>query len=236
MSGTRCPPEAGSILNRSRRCASTRRPPSAQQLRAVTEDDYRNAARPAAGVAGAVASFRWTGSWYTVFVGIDPADPDRILTDAHGITRLAPAFRQTVTDVLNRYRLAGYDVEVRAARYVPLDLTIDLCVKPGFFRGDVAEAVAVALRARQRRQARPLRSGNLTFAQPVYLSRVYAAVEAIEGVDSADVRVFKRHGQDDAGELAQGFIPIGPWEIAQLDNDPSRMENGTLTINTAGGS
>ena len=173
-----------------------------------------------------------------MFVGIDPADPDQILTDARGHTRLAPAFRQRVIDVLDRYRLAGYDLEVRSARYVPLDITIDLCVKPGFFRGDVAEAVAQALSGRtRRRSARGLFDpANLTFAQPVYLSVVYAAVEAIDGVDSADVRIFRRHGEGDDGELAQGFIPIGPWEIAQLDNDPNRMENGTLTLNAAGGS
>jgi hypothetical protein len=208
------------------------------QYRAVTEDDYRRAALTAAGVAGAVASFRWTGSWYTVFVGIDPADPDQVLTDARGHTRLAPAFRQRVTDVLDRYRLAGYDLEVRSARYVPLDITIDLCVKPGFFRGDVAEAVAEGLSGRARRRSTRglFDPANLTFAQPVYLSTVYAAVEAVEGVDSADVRIFRRHGASDDGELARGFIPIGPWEIAQLDNDPNRMENGTLTLNAAGGS
>ena len=65
----------------------------ATQYRAVTEDDYRKAALTAEGVAGAVASFRWTGSWYTAFVGIDPADPDTVLTDARGHTRLLPAFR-----------------------------------------------------------------------------------------------------------------------------------------------
>ena len=209
------------------------------QFRAVTADDYRRAALTVEGVAGAVASFRWTGSWYTVFVGIDPADPDTILTDARGHTTLAPTFRQSVIDVLDRYRLAGYDLEVRPGRYVPLDITISLCVKPGFFSGDVVEAVLTALAGRPR--TGPGRGGlfdaaNLTFAQPVYLSHIYAAVEAVEGVDSADVQVFRRHGRPPAGELEAGFIPIGPWEIAQLDNDPSRMENGSLTVTAGGGS
>ncbi len=211
----------------------------ATQYRAVTEDDYRRAALTARGVAGAVASFRWTGSWYTAFVGIDPADPDMILTDARGHTRLLPAFRDSVLDVLNRYRLAGYDLEVRSARYVPLDIEIQLCLKAGFFQGDVVEAAIEALAGR--RQATARKPGlfdptNLTFAQPIYLSQVYAAVEAVDGVDSAEVLVFRRHGRLPAGELEQGFIPIGAWEIAQLDNDPSRMENGSLTVSAAGGS
>jgi hypothetical protein len=209
----------------------------ATQFRAVTEDDYRKAALTAKGVAGAVASFRWTGGWYTAFVGIDPVDQDMILTDARGHTRLAPTFRDSILDVLNRYRLAGYDIEVRSARYVPLDIAIQLCLKAGFFRGDVVEATIEALAGRRRRaeaKAGLFDPANLTFAQPVYLSQIYAAVEVVEGVDSAEVLVFRRHGRLPAGELEQGFIPIGAWEIAQLDNDPSRMENGSLTVTAAG--
>src|SRR5206468_329739 len=89
----------------------------AKQFRAVTEQDYEDAALTISGVAGAVASFRWTGSWYTVFVGIDPIDPDAVITDVRGLTRLEPKFRQHVLDSLTRYRLAGYDLEIRSARY-----------------------------------------------------------------------------------------------------------------------
>ena len=39
-----------------------------------------------------------------------------------------------------------------------------------------------------------------------------------------------------ADELENGVLPIGAWEIARLDNDPSHMENGTLTITAGGGS
>jgi hypothetical protein len=35
----------------------------ATQFRAVTEQDYKQAALTIKGVAGALASFRWTGSW-----------------------------------------------------------------------------------------------------------------------------------------------------------------------------
>src|SRR5207248_624532 len=44
----------------------------AEQFRAVTEDDYARAAEKHPQVAKAVARFRWTGSWLTVFVTIDP--------------------------------------------------------------------------------------------------------------------------------------------------------------------
>jgi hypothetical protein len=49
------------------------------------------------------------------------------------------------------------------------------------------------------------------------------------------VTTFRRHGRPDAGELDSGVLPIGPWEIARLDNDRSNLENGTLIITAGGG-
>lgn len=210
----------------------------ARQFRAVTEADYRDAALTIPGVADAVASFRWTGSWYTAFVGIDPVDASNVLTNTRGVTRLDPAFAQSIADHLNTYRLAGYDLEIRSARYVPIDVALQLCVKPGYFRGDVAHAVAQALNSgRTPHGVQGLFDpANFGFGQPVYLSRIYAAVEAVEGVENATVTGFHPHGRDPAGELESGRISIGPWEIARLDNDPSNKENGTLTITAGGGS
>ena len=210
----------------------------ATQLRAVTEIDYRDAALAIPGVSGAVASFRWTGSWYTVYVGIDPTDADMVITDARGHTRLDEQLRRKVHDRLTRVRLAGYDLEIRSARYIPLDVAIQLCAKPGFFRGDVAHAVSQALSANAQRDGKIgfFNPTNFTFGQPVYLSRIYAAIENVEGVESATVSVFHLHGRAPGNELDTGSIPIGPWEIARLDNDPSNMENGTLTITAGGGS
>jgi len=210
----------------------------ANQLRAVTELDYKNAALTIPGVSGAVASFRWTGSWYTVFIGIDPADPDAVITDARGHTRLEDKFKQTVFDALTHYRLAGYDLEIRSARYIPLDISIQICAKPGYFSGDVAHAVSLSLSAGVQHGGKPgfFNPANFTFGQPVYLSRIYAAVENVEGVESATVTVFHPYGRDPANELDNGSIPIGEWEIARLDNDRSNMENGTLTITAGGGS
>jgi hypothetical protein len=49
------------------------------------------------------------------------------------------------------------------------------------------------------------------------------------------VRTFRRFGQSDNGELESGVLPIGPWEIARLENDPSFMEHGVLRISARGG-
>lgn len=209
----------------------------AEQFRAVVEADYTAAARKLSEVAGAVASFRWTGSWYTVFVGVDPRDPDDLITEPGGRTRLAPDLASRVRNFLTGYKLAGYDLEIRSAEYVPLEIAFELCVEPDHFRGDVVEAVRQALSNRVNADGSRgfFHPDNFTFAQNVYLSQVYAAIEAVQGVRSAFVTIFRRFGKTDNGELASGVLPIGPWEIARLDNDPAFQENGVLRITAGGG-
>ena len=209
----------------------------AEQFRAVTEADYVDASLKMEGIAGAVAAFRWTGSWYTVVFAIDPRNPEDLITESGGRTRLEPTFRDRVKAHITRYRLAGYDLEIRSGDYIPLEIDMLVCVKPDHFKGDVLEAVSWALS----NGVNPDGSRGFfhpdffTFGQPVYLSRLYAAVEAVEGVDSAVVTRFRLCGQEDYGELEAGVIPIGAWQIARLDNDPNFQENGVLRLSTGGG-
>ena len=209
----------------------------AEQFRAVTEADYAKAAKKLSTVAGAVATFRWTGSWYTVFVGVDPRDPGDLITEPGGRTRLAPLLERQVRAFLTRFKLAGYDLEIRSAQYIPLELAMELCVLPDHFRGDVLHAVLNALSNHVNADGSKgfFHPDNFTFNQPVYLSRLYAAIEAVEGVDSVFFTTFQRFGKLPNGELESGTLPIGPWEIARLDNDPSLMENGVIRITAGGG-
>jgi hypothetical protein len=77
--------------------------------------------------------------------------------------------------------------------------------------------------------------GNWVFGQSLYLSQLYAAVEAVQGVDSLEVTVFRQFGQPDNGELANGVVAAGPWQIIRLDNDPNFQEHGVLKITKLGG-
>jgi len=209
----------------------------AEQFRAVTEADYVNAAKKMPDVAGAMAAFRWTGSWYTVLLAVDPRNPDDLITEPGGRTRLAPDFKQQVRVFITRYRLAGYDLEIRSGEYVPLEIDVDICVASGYFRGDVLQAVATALSNCINPDGSRgfFHPDNFTFNQPVYLSRLYAAIEAVEGVDSSVVTRFEVFGRGDNDELDSGVIPMGPWQIARLDNDPNFQENGVLRFTTGGG-
>jgi hypothetical protein len=199
----------------------------AVQYRAVTEEDYANAAKLVPGVANAVATFRWTGSWYTVFISVDPL----------GTNTLSSALQTRVLTWVTGYTQAGYDLEITPPIFVALQVVIHVCVDPYYFRFDVEQALLAALS----NQILPDGSkgffypGNFTFAQSLFLSQLYAAVMAVAGVASAVVTTFQRYGKVANNELQQGYAPAGRLEILRLDNDPNFPENGSLTLNMDGG-
>ena len=157
-----------------------------RQERAVTEADWAEVAQRFAGVQRAVARFRWTGSWYTVFVTIDRLGGLSAARDAR--------FKTALRAHLERFRLAGYDLEIADPIYVPLDLELLVCVRPGYFRSDVLTALR---RVFSRQEFADGTNGffhpdNFTFGQSLFLSRVYAAAMAITGVASVELKKFQR--------------------------------------------
>jgi len=199
----------------------------ADPLRAVTEADYARMAMLHPEVQGAVATFRWTGSWHTVFITVDPL----------GRTGFDNNLQQRLRDWMIRFTQTGYDLEIDPPIYVPLEIELDVCVARDHFRGDVKEAVLSALDNRLHTVGGRgfFHPDNFTFGQALYLSRFYTAVEAVEGVDSAQVKVFKRFGKLPNQEIEQAYIPMDRLEISRLDNDPSLPENGVLRLNMLGG-
>lgn len=197
------------------------------QERAVTEDDYALIAQRNPLVQKAVATLRWTGSWHTMFITVQPKGTD-IVSDA---------FRSQVLAFFNKYRLAGYDLEIEAPQFVPLDIAITVCALSGYFQADVEAALLQAF------SSSVLPDGNLgffhpdnfTFAQRLYLSEVVAAAMSVPGVHWVQVTKFRRWGQLDMRELATGVISMGRLEIVRLDNDPNAQENGKIQFTMKGG-
>jgi hypothetical protein len=207
----------------------------ASQDRAVTEADYAAIAERHELVRRAVARFRWTGSWHTVFISIDPAG-------RHG---LEPAAAASIVAFVERFAQAGYDLEVVPPHYVPLALTLEVCVDRDHFRPYVEAAITATLTSGLRQHGQPgfFHPDNFTFGQPLYLSRLYAAVADVDGVDSVVATRFGRlgDGEPETGgpisrlNLDRGEIPIGSLEIARLDDDPDFPENGLLKLVMRGG-
>lgn len=209
----------------------------AETFRAVTEADYEAAALKLDGVAAAKARFLWTGSWHTVFVALHPDDPASLDRLPGGGALLRPGFAARASAWLNRYRLAGYDLVVNAAVYVPIELDIRLCIERGHFRGDVLQAVSDALSNRRLAGGRTgfFHPTNFRFGSPVYASRIYALLQSIDGVESARILMMKRYWDLPNGELERGLVPMGANEVARLDNDRNQPEFGVLRLSAVGG-
>jgi hypothetical protein len=204
------------------------------QERAVTAEDYAAAAGRHPEIQKAAATLRWTGSWYTVFVTVDRL----------GGRPVDAAFKAEMLAFLERFRLAGEDLEVDAPLFVPLDIEWMVCVKPGYYRSQVKRDLLELFGRRDLTDGRRgfFHPDNFTFGQPVYLSQMVALamqVPGVQWVDAEDVpgkpNRFRRWGQEAQGEFAAGEITFGRLEIARLDNDPSLPENGKLDFFMEGG-
>lgn len=207
------------------------------QRRAVTEADYADALLRLPSVQSAVARFRWTGSWLTVFASVDPASSEDLVDLSDGRSALSPALQLEVRTQLNRFRLTDYDIELRAPEFVPLDIAIDLCVLPGQFRADVVADVRRRMGSGCTADGQPgfFHQSRTVFGSPVRLSAIYAVVVSVPGVDTVTVTRFRRLGQPDNGELDRAVIELGPSEIARCDNNPDFTEHGVLAITAHGG-
>lgn len=198
------------------------------QERAVTEDDYGTIlTERGPGVQRAVGRMRWTGSWYTAFVTVDRV----------GGAEVDPEYRRGVADLLDRYRMAGVDVDVSRPVPVPLEIALQVCAGSDRFSTDIERDVLDVLSSGTRPDGRRglFHPDHFTFGTTVHLSRVYAAVLGVPGVSTVRATAFRRYGGRDRGELAAGAIRVRDLEIAQLANDPDAPERGLLTVSVAGG-
>jgi hypothetical protein len=199
-----------------------------KQERAVTAEDYAEVSEGHQDVQQAAATFRWTGSWHSVF----------ITADRKGGEAVDPSFEQEILDHVERYRMAGYDLEVDGPRYVPLELVMTVCVKPEYFRADVRAALMRIFSKGWLDDGGPalFHPDNFTFGQPVYLSEIYAAAQSVQGVSSVVIDHFRRlRSPEDEQSLDEGVLKLGRLEIARLDNDPNFPERGVLKLKVGGG-
>lgn len=206
------------------------------QMRAVTAEDWAEVAERHAAVQRAVATLRFTGSWNTVYLTVDPI----------GGRALDAALQADLLAFLEQFRLAGIDLELRAPTYVPIDLALVVCASPDHFMHEVKAAVLDRLSSGLRRDNSKgwFHPDRLSFGDDVYLSPIVAQVMDVPGVAWVDLDPvangnhavrFQRLGRVAAGELEAGVLPVARLEVARLDNDPNLPDNGRLRLTVRGG-
>ncbi len=201
---------------------------------ALEAEESAICAAPFTRLQRARGALRWTGSWYTALVALDP-----IARETSN-----PELIDEVALYLQPFRRMGHDLRVRGAQYVPLKVRLTICVLPNYLRGHVESAVLDALGNRALPDGRLgfFHPDNLSFGDDVFVSRLLATVQGIAGVQNAMVTELERfevselsHADDGADLPTNSALLLGPFEIAQLDNDPNFPENGLLILDMRGG-
>ena len=190
--------------------------------RAVLPADYAAAAETLPWVLRAGTAFRWTGSWLTVFTTPDPLNSQQITVPQ----------RTGLIDLLNRYRMAGYESYVPSPQYVSLDLVVGVCALSTAFRGDVEAALLTSLGSGPTGFFNP---NNFTFGQPLQLSNLEAAMQQTYGVAGVTCVRYRMRGRTTGFVRMEDTVSVGHDEIIRCDNDPSVPEHGTLQVLVEGG-
>lgn len=195
------------------------------QERAVTAADYAEVLGRHPRVQQAVATPRWTGSWNTWFVAVDPLGDDE----------LDEELRDELHAWLDRYRLAGRDLRIDGPNYVPLEVSLRVCVAPGHLRSSVHARLVDHFSARVRADGTLgwFHPDRWSFGQPLYVSQLVAEAMAVTGVRDVTPVVVRRWDRE--AEAVDGVLALGRLEIARLDNDPNRQEYGLLELEMEGG-
>lgn len=197
--------------------------------RAIIADDYGALVEAGFGKQAqrAAAELRWNGSWYEALVAVDQFGKEQAEAD----------LLSSIQKRLHRYRRIGHDVRTKPARLVPLAIEMRICVHANYLRGHVKAALLQIFGKGVLVDGRKgfFHPDNLSFGEGIHLSRLVAAARAVEGVENVEVTRLERLGEGPNHEIEDGLLPLGPLEIAQVDNDPTLPENGIFTLKMGGG-
>ncbi|MHA7291333.1 baseplate J/gp47 family protein [Arthrobacter sp. MDT3-24] len=193
-----------------------------RQFRAVRAEDYTATAKELPWVLDAGTKVRWTGSWLSVFTTAQPP------------TGEAPSIQETgeLIELLDRRRLAGYDVHTPAPRYVGLDLVVTVCALPGARRGEVEEAVLDELGTGRTCDGRLgfFAPGRLLFGAPLERSELEASIQRAAGVDGVVAVRYRRRGYVSWYVPLPEVVAVSADEILRADNDPNRPDRGSIRV------
>ena len=198
----------------------------AVQYRAVRAPDYDAAARTLPWVSNAGTVFRWTGSWLTIFTTADPK----------GGSDLPIAEHAELVGLLNRYRLAGYEVYSPDPIHLSIDVRVRVCARPDVFRGDVEAELLDLLRPR-RRDGTPgfFDPDRYTFGTPLERSALVAAIQRSYGVAGVVEVQYRRRGTMQTFADMPSVVSVRPCQIPRTLADPNRPETGSVHVVVEGG-
>lgn len=192
-------------------------------LRAVKLEDYQEILERDKRVQKARATSRWTGSWATDFVSVDPLDT----------TFMSEELRNDINDTLDCIRQAGKAVCHKPATYLPVDLKVEVCAKSEFQNAKVIRAIQSALTDRNNVNAF-FHPNNFSFGDPLIRSQLEAAIQSVDGVKGIEKIQIRKRGERNF-KTFDASLYVAAHEIIQINNNPEHPETGHVSINAHGG-
>jgi len=168
------------------------------QKRAITAQDYKDLALDFRGVGKVRAESK---NWNTVTLYV------------------APQGGRKVSDVLKKNLLAYFEdkrplstiIEIEDVDYVKIYITAKLGIESYYSWEDIKENAQDAVR-------NLLAFENVDFAQTLYLSKFYEALEAIEGIKYVTITEFRRENPKTGEQPGDGIIELRENEIPVIPN------------------
>ncbi len=197
----------------------------AKQFRAITLPDYEARALELEHVSNAKAFYQWSGSWRIVRLCIDPKGG----YDQH------ETIRREVAQALEPLRLIGDDLEVRLPHYVPLEITVHICVDQDYWIEDIHYLLEQEFSTGYTPDGRLgfFHPDNWTFGQSLMASQILGRAALVKGVGHVSSLDMKRFNEPPSG--LPDRIEVEMNEIILVANDPDHQEKGVITFDLKGG-
>ncbi|HEY0786345.1 MAG TPA: putative baseplate assembly protein [Acidobacteriaceae bacterium] len=194
--------------------------------RAVSEADYASLALTFPGVAKATAT--------TVTVDANgnalPQPYVQLTIGTSDQSAQNTALAARLRTFLDQRRDPNIPLRIAGLTPVFIDVSLTLDILPTYPRQGTVAAVLAALNPSANADGSfgYFSFARLDFGQSLYLSAVYALVQAVPGVTDLTITRFQVAGN--AATLTPSDITIGPTQIAAIDNDPANPQNGQLIL------
>ncbi len=194
--------------------------------RAVTLQDYQDLALSYAGIAK--ANVNWTRVDGRRVI-------DLVVASTGGLALSAPLHDSLVTFLQDR-STPTHLILIRDYQPVPVRLTLEVHVLPNFLQMDtglrIQQSLGSGLAADGTKDYFNFDQRGL--GEALYLSNVYARVEAIEGVDFLIVKEFRTEADTTSAGLAKDVVQMPPDGVA-TGGDALDATVGKLAITLVGG-
>jgi hypothetical protein len=168
--------------------------------RAVTADDYEALALKYKGVGKVRAESK---NWNTVTLYVAP----------QGGGQVSDVLRANLLAYFVDKRPVSAIIEIEDVDYVKVYVEADVAIESYYSRADMQDKI-------QQAASGLLAFDAVDFAQPIYLSKFYEAIEAIEGVQFVTITDFRRGTAATPTSVEpSGKLDMGANEIAKVPDD-----------------